>query len=89
MKLPDVIFAAVLMTVLSSPASAEATCESLASLSLPQTTITLAQTVALVRLLCSRILSARQPAGSSPARSQTGQEKCSRASPLFVGSRQH
>ena len=46
MKLADVVFAAILMNLLSSRASAGATCESLASLSLPDTTITVAQTVA-------------------------------------------
>jgi hypothetical protein len=45
-KLADVVFAAILMNMLSSQASAGATCESLASLSLPDTTITAAQTVA-------------------------------------------
>ena len=38
MKLVDVVFAAILMNMLSSRASAGATCESLASLSLPNTT---------------------------------------------------
>ena len=46
MKLLDVVFAAILMNMLSSPASAGATCESVVSLSLPNTTITVAQTVA-------------------------------------------
>src|ERR1700722_1410564 len=47
MKLSDVVFAAILMNMLSSQASAAgATCESLASLTLPDTTITVAQTVA-------------------------------------------
>ena len=46
MKLIDVIFAAMFLTTLASPASAAATCESLASLTLPDTTITVAQTVA-------------------------------------------
>ena len=46
MRLPDVIFAAILMNMLSAPASAEATCESLSSLSLAETRITMAQTVA-------------------------------------------
>ena len=46
MKLADVVFAAILMNIVSSQASAGATCESLASLSLPDTTITVAQTVA-------------------------------------------
>ena len=47
MKLPDVMFAAILMNTLSAPASGAATCESLSSLSLPETRITMAQTVAL------------------------------------------
>jgi hypothetical protein len=46
MKLADVVFATILMNMLSSQAFAGATCESLASLSLPDTTITVAQTVA-------------------------------------------
>jgi len=46
MKLADAVFAAILMNMLSSEASAGATCESLASLSLSYTTITVAQTVA-------------------------------------------
>ncbi|HEV3276806.1 MAG TPA: tannase/feruloyl esterase family alpha/beta hydrolase [Terriglobia bacterium] len=46
MKLLGGIFAAMLMTMPSSPASAAATCETLSSLSLPDTTITMAQTVA-------------------------------------------
>ena len=46
MKLLGVIFAAMLMTMPRSLASAAATCESLSSLSLPETTITMAQTVA-------------------------------------------
>ncbi len=45
-KLVDVVFAAILMNIASSQASAGATCESLASLSLPDSTITVAQTVA-------------------------------------------
>src|ERR1700739_2876143 len=45
MKLFGVISAEILLTVLSSTASA-APCESLSSLSLPETTITVAQTVA-------------------------------------------
>jgi feruloyl esterase len=47
MKLADVVFAATLMNMLSSQASSSgATCESLVSLSLRDTTITVAQTVA-------------------------------------------
>jgi len=46
MKLVGVIFAAMLVTMLSSPASTAETCESLSSLSLPDTLITMAQTVA-------------------------------------------
>ena len=46
MKLVDVVFAAILMNIASSQASAGATCESLSSLSLPNATITVAQTVA-------------------------------------------
>jgi feruloyl esterase len=46
MKLLGVIFAAILMNMLSSLAYAQKTCESLSSLSLPETTITIAQTVA-------------------------------------------
>ena len=46
MKLVVVIFAPTLVTMLSSPASIAATCESLTSLSLPNTTVTMAQTVA-------------------------------------------
>jgi hypothetical protein len=46
MKLFGVTFAAMLMTLPSPLASAAATCESLSSLSLPETTITIAQTVA-------------------------------------------
>ena len=46
MKLPDAMFAAILMNMLSSPLLAAATCENLSSLSLPDTTITMAQTVA-------------------------------------------
>ena len=46
MKLIDVILAGMLLTVLTSPASAAVTCESLSSLSLPETTITMAQMVA-------------------------------------------
>lgn len=45
-ELADVVFAAIFMNMLSSQAAAGATCENLASLSLPDTTITLAQTVA-------------------------------------------
>ena len=51
MKLADVVFAAILMNMLSSQASAGATCENLASLSLPDTTITVAQTVAAGALI--------------------------------------
>ena len=46
MKLLGVISAAMLGIVLNSPVFAAATCESLSSLSLPETTITIAQTVA-------------------------------------------
>jgi feruloyl esterase len=46
MKLLGVISAEMLLTMLSSSASPAATCESLSSLSLPETTITMAQTVA-------------------------------------------
>jgi feruloyl esterase len=46
MKLVGVIFAPMSVTMLSSPASTAAICESLSSLSLPDTTITMAQTVA-------------------------------------------
>jgi feruloyl esterase len=45
-KLAEFVFAAILMNMLSSQASAGATCESLASLSLGDTTIKVAQTVA-------------------------------------------
>ena len=45
MKLLGVISAAMLGIVLNSPVFAAATCESLSSLSLPETTITIAQTV--------------------------------------------
>src|SRR6266852_8049116 len=46
MKLLGVMFAAILMSMLSSLAYAQKTCENLSSLSLPDTTITMAQTVA-------------------------------------------
>jgi feruloyl esterase len=46
MKLLGIILAAMVMTMPSSRVSAAATCESLSSLSLPETTITMAQTVA-------------------------------------------
>jgi hypothetical protein len=46
MKLLGVISAAMLMAMPSSRVSAAATCESLSSLSLPETTFTMAQTVA-------------------------------------------
>ena len=46
MKLAELVFAAILMNMLSSQAFAGTTCESLASLSLPDATITVAQTVA-------------------------------------------
>ncbi len=46
MKLPVVIFVAIMMNMLSSPGSAAATCESLTSLKLPDTAIRFAQTVA-------------------------------------------
>jgi feruloyl esterase len=46
MRLPDVIFAAMLLVILSSQVFAATTCENLSSLSLPETTITIAQTVA-------------------------------------------
>jgi feruloyl esterase len=46
MKLVVVIFAPMLVALLGSPASTAATCESLSSLSVPDTTITTAQTVA-------------------------------------------
>jgi len=46
MKLLGVILSMILVFVLSTSGSAAATCESLTSLSLPETTITLAQTVA-------------------------------------------
>jgi len=46
MKLLDVISAAMLAIALSSPVFATTTCEKLSSLSLPETTITMAQTVA-------------------------------------------
>jgi hypothetical protein len=45
-KLAELVFAAILMNMLSSQASAGATCESLASLSVGDTAITVAQTVA-------------------------------------------
>jgi hypothetical protein len=46
MKLPGVILSTMFVLVLSTSGSATASCESLTSLSLPETTITLAQTVA-------------------------------------------
>jgi feruloyl esterase len=46
MKLLDVIFAGMSVIVLSSQVLATTTCERLSTLSLPETTITLAQTVA-------------------------------------------
>src|SRR5579859_901656 len=46
MKLPDAMVAAILMNMLSSPVFAAATCKNLSSLSLSDTTITMAQTVA-------------------------------------------
>ena len=62
-KLADVVFAAILMNMLSSQASAGATCESLASLSLPDTTITVAQTVAAGALRLSTVLPDAGPHG--------------------------
>jgi hypothetical protein len=44
MKLPGVISAEILSTLMSSTVSAAAACESLSSLSLPEATITVAQT---------------------------------------------
>ena len=46
MKLPTMIFATIMMNMLSSLGFAAATCESLTALKLPDTAIRLAQTVA-------------------------------------------
>jgi hypothetical protein len=67
MKLIDVIVAAMFVTMLSSPASAAATCESLASLSLPQIAITMAQTVPPGALILPTPFLAAGPAEGSPS----------------------
>jgi feruloyl esterase len=58
MKLRDLIPAAVVLATLSAPAASAATCESLASLPLRETTITMAQTVAAGTLTLSTSLPA-------------------------------
>ena len=63
MKLCAAILVPILVNLLSSPGSAEATCERLASLSLPETTITVAQTVAAGKLTLSSPLPAPGPRG--------------------------
>jgi len=63
MKLCPAILVPILMNLLSSPASAEATCERLSSLSLSETTITVAQTVAAGKLTLSSPLPAPGPRG--------------------------
>jgi feruloyl esterase len=63
MKLIGLIFAPMFVTMLSSQASAAATCESLSSLSLPDTTITMAQTVAAGALSLPAPLPAAGPRG--------------------------
>jgi feruloyl esterase len=63
MRLCAAILVPILVNLLSSPASAEATCERLASLSLPETTITVAQTVAAGKLTLSSPLPAPGPRG--------------------------
>jgi feruloyl esterase len=63
MKLHDLIFAAILINMLSSPVSDAATCENLASLFLSETTITMAQTVAAGALTLPTPLPAAGPRG--------------------------
>ena len=63
MKLLGAIFAAMCMTMLGSPASSAATCESLSSLSLPETTITMAKTVVAGALTLSTPLPVAGPRG--------------------------
>jgi feruloyl esterase len=63
MKLVGVIFAPMLVTMLSSLASTAATCESVSSLSLPDATITMAQTVAAGALTLLTPLPAAGPRG--------------------------
>jgi feruloyl esterase len=63
MKLLGVISSTMFVLVLSTSGSAAATCESLTSLSLPETTITLAQTVAAGALTLSTPFPAAGPRG--------------------------
>ena len=63
MKPAGVIVAPILVAMLSSPASTAATCESLPSLSLPDTTITMAQTVAAGALTLPTPLPTAGPRG--------------------------
>ena len=63
MKLIDVIFAAILMNIASPQASAGATCESLTSLTLRDTTITVAQIVAAGTLKLPTALPGAGPHG--------------------------
>ena len=63
MKLVGVIFASMLVTMLSSPASTAETCESLSSLSVPDTRITMAQTVAAGALTLPTPVPAAGPRG--------------------------
>jgi feruloyl esterase len=63
MKLVGVIFAQSSVTMLISPASTATTCESLSSLSLADTTITMAQTVAAGALTLPTPLPAAGPRG--------------------------
>ena len=74
MKLADAMFAAILMNLLSSPASAAATCESLTSFSLPETTIALAQTVAPGEFAWPHAFVGRKGCLFQPCRFQTSRE---------------
>jgi feruloyl esterase len=63
MKLSDVVFVAMFLNMLSPLSSAAGTCESLSSLSLSDTTITMAQTVAAGALILPAPLPAAGPRG--------------------------
>ena len=63
MKLIDVVLAAMFLAIVTSPASAAATCENLSSLFLPDTTITMARTVAAGALTLPTPLPAAGPRG--------------------------
>ena len=87
MKLVGVIFAPMLVTMLSSPASNAATCESLSSLSLPNNTITMAQTVPTKALCLPTPLPAAGPRGALTFVSATGVPEFCRVSAVIKPSK--